>query len=130
MIFQLKFQWILFFKREKNNAEKEEMKKAIFKIQGKESQFQHELRKKDALLKKCQEQIEKIQNDKKKLYYNNNFEITQGLDQNGPNLFSNNVFEKINENSMINSFENILIISLKIHWKFIRNSNEISMKIH
>ena len=67
------------------------MKKAIFKIQGKESQFQHELRKKDTLLKKCQDQIEKIQNDKKKLYYNNNFEITQTLELNGPNLFANNV---------------------------------------
>lgn len=67
------------------------MKKAIYKIQGKESQFQHELRKKDTQIKKIQEQFEKIQNEKKKLFYNNNFEITQTLEQNGPNLFSNSV---------------------------------------
>jgi len=70
------------------------MKKAIYKIQGKDTQYQHELRKKDALLKKCQEQIEKIQNDKKKLYYNNNFELSQALELNGPNLFSISVKKK------------------------------------
>lgn len=67
------------------------MKKAIYKIQGKDTQYQHELRKKDAMLKRFQEQIEKIQNDKKKLYYNNAFEFSQPLEMNGPNLFSSSV---------------------------------------
>lgn len=67
------------------------MKKAIYKMQGKETQFQHELRKKDTLLKKFQDQIEKIQNDKKKLFYNNNFELSEAIEKNGPNLFSSNV---------------------------------------
>ena len=71
--------------------QRNKMKKAIYKIQGKDTQYQHELRKKDALLKKCQEQIERIQNDKKKLYYNNNFEVSQALEVNGPNIFANNV---------------------------------------
>ena len=96
-----------FIKRDKNNAEKEEMKKAIYKIQGKDTQYQHELRKKDALLKKCQEQIERIQNDKKKLYYNNNFELSQALEVNGPNIFSNNV--KITEKGHFLNFVMILL---------------------
>ncbi len=65
------------------------MKKNVFKIQGRENQFQTELRKKDSDLKKMQDQIKKIKENS--FTYKNSMEITNALIQTGPNLFANNV---------------------------------------
>ena len=86
------YNFFIFFyhlKRDKTNIEIENMKKNVFKIQGRENQFQTELRKKDSDLKKMQDQIKKIKENS--FTYKNSMEITNALIQTGPNLFANNV---------------------------------------
>lgn len=74
--------------REKNNLEKEEMSKQIYKLQSRETQFVHELRKKELLFSGIQEQFKKLQKEKNIPYLNNNPNSCQNLN----NITLKNVF--------------------------------------
>lgn len=71
---------------EKYNKDREELLKDMGKLQSKETQYLHELRKKDMLYKTLQDTIKKSHLDKG-IAYRNSFEVSAPLESNGPNLF-------------------------------------------
>lgn len=80
------------FCRTNYNNEKEELKKSFYKIQNRESQFQTELRRKDQTIKTMQDQLKKMQAEKN-IIFKNSFELTKEIQDNGPRIFSNKVFD-------------------------------------
>lgn len=78
--------------REKAALEKDELSKTIVKLQSRDVQYQHELKNKENLYKKLQEQLKKINEKNINLAYRNSFEITSTLESKGPVLFAGNVF--------------------------------------
>ena len=81
------------FKSEKINGEKEELQKQFNKMQSRETQFIHELRKKELIFANTQEQLKKLQKDKNILYVNS-FASSQNLNLTN----SMKVFFFINDN--------------------------------
>ena len=56
--------------REKLTVEKEEISKALLKIQNREAQYLHDMRKKELTLQNFQEQLKKYQKEKNIQYLN------------------------------------------------------------
>ena len=78
--------------REKAALEKDELSKTIVKLQSRDVQYLHELKNKENLYKKLQEQLKKINEKNINVPYRNTFEITNTLESKGPVLFAGNVF--------------------------------------
>lgn len=76
--------------RDKFVAERDELNKLIIKLQGRDIQYNHEIRNRDQNLKKLQDQLKKYTTDKNATF-KNSFEITATLENKGPVLFSGNV---------------------------------------
>eukprot|EP01017_Pseudomicrothorax_dubius_P038985 TRINITY_DN5925_c0_g3_i2.p1 TRINITY_DN5925_c0_g3~~TRINITY_DN5925_c0_g3_i2.p1 ORF type:complete len:488 (+),score=172.57 TRINITY_DN5925_c0_g3_i2:100-1563(+) len=74
--------------REKLLTEKEELRKQLAAIQGREGQFICELRKRDNQYKALQDQLKKIPD--KGITYKNSIELSNVIEAKGPVLFSGN----------------------------------------
>ncbi len=69
--------------------EKDDLCKQYIKIQNRDSQYQHELRKKDAMFKNLQEQLRKYQTEKP---VKNSFEVCEKFLVQGPAFFAQVIF--------------------------------------